>query len=580
MVLDPQDLPDDLDACHQLIIDLQGELQQAVQQQGVNDQQAETIEQQQRRIEALQHELDLLRRHIFGPRRERFTEAPGQGKLFEVGEQDNEQPPEEFKEEDAGSAPPKPRRRGHGRRRLPEHLRRETIEYKLADDELPCPCCGKPRVKVSETVHEQLEFIPAQLFVKRHVRYVYACSDEACNANMQAAEKPVQPIEKGLAGPGLLAFIIASKLSDHLPLYRQEDILTRAGLHISRSTQSGWMAACGRLAEPLYRRMVQRLLASHVVATDDTTTPFLDPPRDRTATGYFWSYFGDERHPYVCYDFTRQRNRAGPEAFLGEFRGILQGDAFSGYIELAKDSSGRIVHAGCWSHARRYFDRACDKAPVRAVHEALDYIQRLYSVEHEFDELAAREQWDADRRARERLAWRQARSLPILADFHGWLKRQRDSVLPSSPLGEAISYTLNQWESLQVYTRDGAVSIDNNHSENVLRQQVLGRKNWLFLGREDAGHTAAILYSLVATCRRLRIDPYAYLRDVLERLPTIEADDQEKLDALLPDRWIGQHSEHRLQHRQRESSQAAERRRDRRARRRRLEAAQSRRKQQ
>jgi transposase len=448
-----------------------------------------------------------------------------------------------------------------------------VIEYKLSDDELPCTCCGKPRVKVSETVHEQLEFIPAQLFVKRHVRFVYACGDETCEANMQTAEKPAQPIEKGLAGPGLLAFIIASKLGDHLPLYRLEDILTRAGLHVSRSTLAGWMAACGRLVDPLYRRMVQRLLASHVIATDDTTTPFLDPPRDRTATGYFWSYFGDEKQPYDCYDFTRQRNRDGPEAFLGDFQGILQGDAFSGYIELAKDSRGKLVHAGCWSHARRYFDRARDKAPMRAVHEALAFIQRLYSVEHELDERAAQGSWDNERRVRERLAWRQTKSLPILDEFHEWLKKQRDATLPSSPLGEAITYTLNQWESLLVYTRDGAVAIDNNHSENVLRQQVLGRKNWLFLGREDAGHNAAILYSLVATCRRLRIDPLAYVRDVLERLPMIADDDHERLDALLPDRWIQENSEHRLQHRERESRQAAERRRDRRARRRRLAAA-------
>ena len=410
----PADLPDDSAACHRIIRELWEQLQaqqrmielerqlpeeqarlvlMAEQQAELSEQQAETIGQQQKRIEHLQHEIELLKRYIYGPRRERFVD-PRQAKLFEVDGEEPEHEPADPPQED----PPAPkRRRGHGRRPLPEHLRRKTVVYELDEEELPCPCCGQPRCKVSEQISEQLEFIPAVLHVLRHVRYVYACQNDDCQGNMQTAAKPPQPIEKGLPGPGLLGYLVTSKLADHLPLYRLEDIFSRQGLQIPRSTQCDWMAAAARLARPLYERMVHWTLQSHVVASDDTTVPYLDPTRDRAATGYFWSYLGDSGHPHVCYDFTLVRNRDGPEAFLGGFAGILQGDAFSGYIELAKDSGGQIVHAGCWAHARRYFDKAREKSPQRTVHEALAFIQRLYDVEHQVDERAAANGWDAER---------------------------------------------------------------------------------------------------------------------------------------------------------------------------------------
>ncbi len=286
--------------------------------------------------------------------------------------------------------------------------------------------------------------------------------------------------------------------------------------------------------------------------------PVRDDQLDRTRTAYFWAYVGDHEHPYICYDFTTSHSREGPKNFLGGFRGYLQGDAYSGYIEIALASKGKIKHAGCWAHARRYYHRACEKAPTQAVHEALAYIQRLYDVEDEAAELSS-----ADR-----LHWRQERSAGILREFHHWLQQQAAVVLPQSALGEAINYTLNQWQSLGLFLEDGDIPLDNNRTEHALRQQVLGRVNWLFVGSDRGGETAAVLYTLVATCKRLRIDPFAYLRDVFTRLPEIATD--KPLEDLLPDRWIGEHPEHRLIHRDKQASQAKQRRRQRRARRREL----------
>jgi transposase len=436
--------------------------------------------------------------------------------------------------------------------------------HELSEEERRCPCCGKLRVKVSEEISEQLEFQPASFYVNEHVRYIYACHDETCTANMVTAPKPPQPIEKGLAGPGMLAFAVSSKLAEHLPLNRLEDVTARYGFHIARSTLCDWMASSAQLVRPLYDLMVRKVLKSKVLGTDDTTVPVRDEQLDHTRTGYFWAYVGDENHPYICYDFTTSHARDGPQRFLQGFEGYLQADAYSGYIEIASQSNGKIQHAGCWAHARRYYHRARDKAPTQAVHEALSYIQRLYDVEDEAASLSREE----------RLALRQQRSAGILHEFHTWLTRQAADVLPQSPLGEAVQYTLNQWESLSLFLRDGDVPLDNNRTEHALRQQVLGRVNWLFVGSERGGETAAVLYTLVATCKRLRIDSFAYLRDVFTRLPQIS--DESELEDLLPDRWAHEHPEHRMVHREQQASQARERRRQRRARRRELRKAKAR----
>jgi transposase len=553
-----REIPTDLASCQNV---LREELARNEQLASITAEQAEKLDAQQQQINQLRHELELFRRYVYGQRRERFTEDPCQQKLFEI---DRSILAEAATDEEEPESPAKPtRRRGHGRRRLPEFLPRVDEVHELSPEELPCPCCGTVRHRVSQVVSEQLELVPAKLFVIRHVRYVYACVDETCQPNMVTASKPPQPIEKGLPGPGLLAFVAASKLADHLPLNRQEDILTRSGVHVARSTQCDWMASCARLVRPLYELMVARVLQSKVLGTDDTTVPLRDPQLDHTRTAYFWAYLGDKDHPYTCYDFTTRHTRDGPQKFLKGFEGYLQGDAYSGYIQLAQLSNGKIQHAGCWAHVRRYYDRADTTESPNPACEALAYIRRLYDVDHQTKGMSG-----ADRQR-----VRQEYSVPILQEFRQWLERQQANVLPSSPLGDAFTYTLNQWDSLCLFIRDGDIPLDNNRTEHTVRQQVIGRANWLFAGSEQGGETAAILYSLVASCKRLRIDPFAYMRDVFAILPGSSSDDT--LESLLPDRWIQRHPEHRLTHREKEASQAEQRRRERRSRRRKLNKARS-----
>lgn len=548
------EIPDNLEACLELIEAQQRQLDQL---QSTNCEQSETIHSQHELIEKLRHDIALLRRHVFGQRRERYVDNPKQGKLFEIDEPPAAAESEEEADDEQQSKGGK--RRGHGRRRLPKHLVRHKQVHELDEEQRKCPCCGKQRCKVSEATSEQLEFQPATLFVTCHIRHIYACQNPDCQPNMVTAPKPPQPIEKGLAGPGLLAFVGASKLADHLPLNRQEDILSRFGVHISRSTQCDWMAGCARLVRPLYELMLKLALQSKVLGTDDTTVKLRDDALDHTRTAYFWAYVGDDQHPYTCYDFTASHSRDGPIKILAGFEGTLIADGYPGYTYIANTSGGKIQHAGCWAHARRYFDRALTTQPSDAVHVALAYIRRLFGVEHAAAELTSQA----------RLQLRQQKSVPILSEFHDWLGDLQ--ALPQSAFGEAVQYVLNHRQSLCLFTTDGDIPLHNNRTEIALRQQVLGRLNWLFVGSERGGETAAILYTLVGTCKRLRIDPFAYLNDVFANMPTVTS--QAQLQQLLPDRWIENNPKHLLAHRVTEDSQAKERRRQRRSRQRELKKA-------
>jgi transposase len=366
-------LPDDLALCHEIIRE-----------------QAETIRESQRRIEQLEHQVELLLRRQYGPRRERVD--PGQLRLFtdateDVTEANAEAPPE------SGAAKPRRHWRRTGRQRLPEDLPRTRVEYELPPEELPCPDCGRPRVKIGEETSEQLEYVPSSLHIIVHARFRYAC--RACQEHVAIADKPPQPIDKGLPGPGLLAQTITSKYSDHLPLYRLEDIFARHGVALSRATLCGWMASCAELLTPLYDLTVKRVLQSVVIHTDDTRVPVLDPTLPQTRTGRFWVYVGDTRNPYVVYDYTPRRTRDRPERFLEGFRGYLQADAFSGYDRMCAGPD--VNEVACWAHVRRKFFESRTSAPVLA-HQALARIRQLYKIETAAEEFTAE-----DRRALERV---------------------------------------------------------------------------------------------------------------------------------------------------------------------------------
>jgi transposase len=522
-------LPADVAGCHAVIRQL-----------------LDTVHQSQRRIGKLEHELAQLLRYRYGQHAEKLDES--QLLLFA----------KDVLEADAGktveSPPPSEEpvrsKKRRGRKPLPKDLPRVRVEHELSPEELLCPCCRKPREKISEEVSEQLEYEPASFYVIEHARWTYAC--KACEGEIATASKPMQPIEKGLAGPGLLAHVITSKYCDHLPLHRLERILGRQRVDISRSTMCGWMAECAALLDPLYELMKRAVLESHVVNTDDTPVPVQDKSRTRTRLGRIWTYLGDHAHPYTVFDYTTTHCREGPAEFLKGYYGYLQADAYSGYDHLFKpsgDSTPVPTELSCWAHTRRKFYESQETDPARA-HMAMAMIRLLYDVEREAKQRAEN---GIEQRVgvealgpqqREALHWellvdarhelRQEKSVSQLDAIKKWLDQEQPRVLPKSPIGQAIRYALSNWTALRRYTEDGRFNIDNNPAENALRSIVLGRRNWLFAGSDRGGKTAATLCSFIASCRRHELDPFAYLRNVLTRMPACPINE---IDQFLPDRW-------------------------------------------
>jgi hypothetical protein len=349
----------------------------------------------------------------------------------------------------------------------------------------------------------------------------------------------------GLTPPGLLSYVIVSKYGDHLPLHRLEKILKRHRIDIARSTMCDWMRQAAAALGPLHDLMVRQVLASKVIHTDDTPVNVQDRRRTKTRTGRFWVYLGDASHPQTVFDYTPSRKRDGPMAFLEGWgkdgRRFLQADAFGGYDGIyAGEAGGAVTEVACWAHARRKFYDARHSDHRRSA-QALAQIRLLYDVEADASTQFEAQEPDAEAArplADIRLELRRQRSAPRLAEFKAWLEGLQaiagGPVLPKSPMGQAITYALNQWEALCVYTTDGDLAIDNNAAERALRRIAIGRKNWLFAGSDAGGRTAAILFSLIATCQRHDVEPVAYLKDVLTRIAAHPAN---QLAELLPNRW-------------------------------------------
>lgn len=469
---------------------------------------ADALADARREIDALRARLDHLLHRLYGPKSERAANTP------EPSDTPVSPPPPAA---GAGQAD-RPPRRGHGRRRLPRELPRRRVEHDLTDAEKACPCCRAPRVRIGEEVSERLDYRPASLFVVEHVRPKYACT--SCRGRVAIPPMPAEPLPKGMAAPGLLAQIVTAKFADHLPLFRQARILGRHGIDLHRSTLGDWLRECAAVLRPIYDAMCGAVRRSKVIHTDDTPVPVLDRDRDRTRTARIWVYVGDPAHPYTVYDATPSRSRDGPQAFLQDFTGFVQADAFGGYDGLYDTGATEVA---CWAHARRKFVDARPTDPARCDH-ALAAVRRLYAVERR----------GRERTSDERLSLRQRESVPVLRELGEWLEATRRDVLPKSPLAQAITYALNQWAALNVYVTDGDLAIDNNAAERALRGVAVGRKNWLFWGSDGGGRTAAVLTSLTATCGRHGIDPWCYLSDVLARLPSHPVD---RIAELLPDVW-------------------------------------------
>ena len=438
---------------------------------------------------------------------------------------------------DATAPNAKPRKPRSDQRKLPEHLPRETQVHqpKGCEGDMPCACseCGGKLRQIGQDVADQLEYVPGRFKVIRHVRPKFACV--RCEGIFQALA-PSRPIARGLPGPALLAHVMAAKYCDHTPLYRQSSIYAREGVDIERSTMVGWVDHGDALMDPLVAALGRYTLAGDKVHADDTPVPVLDPGRGRTKTGRLWVYVRDDRPcasqdaPAVWFQYSPDRGGGHPREHLKRYRGILQADAYSGYSKLF--DSGRVVHAACMAHARRYYWEVYDtqkRAPGTVAEQALQRIAKLYEIE-------------ADIRGRppeERRRERVERAAPLLNDLHAWLSEMLAHVSAKSDLAHAIGYTLTHWKALTRYCEDGRIEIDNNAAERALRGVSLGRKNYLFFGSDAGGERAAAIYSLVETAKLNGLDPEGYLRDVFERIADHPIN---RIEELLP--WnIGRRAE-------------------------------------
>lgn len=480
-------LPNDLQQCQQMIVSMYEQMQN------------------------MQGQLDALLRARYGVKSESIP--VGQLRLFD---QAAAEPASEEKAECAAAASAAP---AHGRRKPSRELPRVEKIYDIPESEHACPDCSAPRDVIGKETSEQYDYTPASIQIIEHIRLKRAC--KACAQNVVIAPKPAEVIEKGLASSGMLAYVAVSKFADHLPLNRLEGIFKRDGALIARSTMCDWMAAVGNRLVPLHDRMKERIKKSRVIWTDDTPVKMQDREDERNMrNARVWVYLGDKQNPFTVFDFTESRRRDGPVKFLGDFKGFLQADAFSGYDCIY--AGGMVNEVACWAHTRRKFFDALQTNST-ACGEALTIIQQLYAIEKDAHE----------RSADERREIRQVRAMPILESFKSWLDNQKVIALPKSPLAKAVTYALNNWPALCTYVTDGELSIDNNKSERALRGMAVGRKNWLFVGSAEGGRTASVICSLIATCKAHNVHPRVYLADVLMRL----AQGQQDLHSLLPGSW-------------------------------------------
>ena len=521
----------------------------AAQHAATAEQFAAQLAARDRQVAALEHQLKLLLVRIRGSRQERIDPAQlllfSREELQEIAAQ-LDQPAEQFVEDDAAAS--RRRKTSPGRvGPLPAHLPREIVRHELSPTERTCPGCGEQRQVIGVETSEQLELVPARLKAIQHDRVKYAC--RRCEGHVAIAAKPPQPIDKGLPAPGLCAHTVLSKFGDHQPLYRQEDVHSRLGKTIRRTTLCGWQAALAELAQPLALRMKQLVLQSQVIHTDDTSVKMLQPGRGITKTCKFWPYLGDWLHPYAAYDFTQTRERDGPRTFLAGFRGYLQADAYAGYDCLYAGEG--VKEVACWVHARRYWHQALDNDPLRA-NVALGFIARLSQIEKQLRRAYPEQNRQGARDFAAVKAGRQAHAAPILQEFRAWLDREDAGgrLLPKSPIRAAFTYALNQWDALTRCVDEGYLSFDNNLAERLVKIPAIGRKNFLFVGSQRGGQGAATLYSLVSSAKANGAEPFAWLRDVFAQLPSRRSGEafaqsaagapvtSDELDDLLPDRWL------------------------------------------
>lgn len=496
----PQHLPQTLEDAHAVIATLSEKLQATL-----------------RENELLKQKIDKLCRRLFGKSSEKVSPEQLALAFAQLPTQTTtEEAPTAVEEASGQEQTTHTRPSPTGRKPFAKHLPRQRVVVMPAEEELTCSC-GQRKAQIAEKVSERLDYVPASAIVIETVRPVFVC--EKCHDGVTVAPVPAQAIDSCAAGSGLLAHIIVSKYVDHLPLNRLERIFARQGVELSRSTMCGQLALAEEALAPLGEEIVKRLRAGPYLQFDDTSVLVQSEEDQARFYGKMWTYHSPLER-LVAFDATQTREHDGPLHFLDGFTGYLQGDAYSGNLALRKKSP--VIMVGCMAHLRRYFVEALEKDP-RAAH-FIAVIKRLYEIEEEARSLGHDE----------RRALRQARSVPLLRELMRLHRQLNPSVLPKSPLGEALTYLRNQLRYVAQYIRDGRLEIDNNGAERQLRGVAIGRKNWLFAGSMKGLHRAALLYSLVQSAKLARLEPWAYLKDVLDRLPNHP---HSRIGDLLPKQW-------------------------------------------
>ena len=512
MEINAATLPDTPDDLKEIIIGLQGQI-------------TDLHEVHNKETDILLEQIRHLRAQLFGRKSEKIQGGPQTLPLFDMPE-----PAEENEVEEKVHVPAHERKK-RGRKPLPEDLPRVEVLHDIDDADKMC-ACGCQLTRIGEEVSEQLDIIPAKMQVIRHIRPKYACKKcegvEDDGPTVKIAPVPPRIIPRSIATPGLLAHILTAKFVDHTPFYRQEQQFQRLGVEISRTSMCSWAMQTATVCQPLLNLLIDEVLSGFVIQADETTLQVLqEPGRDPTTKSYMWVFRrGDPENPVLIYQYHPTRGGAVAKAFLRDFEGFVQTDGYSGYEFL--DHEEKIRHMGCWAHARRKFMDVIKaqgkKKKNGSADKALNYIRKLYRIEKE----ARKKGLSSD----ELYQVRQEESKPILNKFKQWLKRTALQTPPKGLLGKAVAYTLNQWDRLIGYVEDGRLFIDNNMAENAIRPFVVGRKNWLFAGTPEGAEASALLYSLIETAKANKLEPYAYLRFIFEKLPTAES--LQDYESLLP----------------------------------------------
>lgn len=456
------------------------------------------------RYSDLEHELAQLKRLIFGKRTERFIPAVppeqlsidlnAQAAVLTVAAEPRIQKIEYTRTQKKDSTEKIP-----VRMKLPADLPREQVILEPDQD-------VRGMKKIGEEITEELERIPGKLFVRQYVRPKYAIAD---GQGVVIADLPVRPIDKGIPGPGLLAQMVIDKYTDHLPIHRQIQRFEREGMRLPSSTLTDWITGTCNLLEPLYEELKRQVMKQNYLQADETPIKVQDKDKKGTThRGYHWVYHAPVQR-LVLFDYQQGRGREGPGECLSDFKGYLQTDGYAVYEDYQHKAGVTLLH--CMAHARRKFDEAKDNDKSRAEYALMEF-QKLYAIERQARERALS--------IEDRYALRQAESLPVLNNLKSWMLENYKAVLPKSPIGQALHYSLERWDKLMIYTTDGKLEIDNNLIENAIRPVAIGRKNYLFAGSHNGARRAAMLYSFLGTCKINGVNPFEWLRNTLEKIPT------------------------------------------------------------